>query len=76
MRGKRADTHDLLHQGYNAINTIARDPATLPPGERYCCRGEMAGQWFDRAALMEVSKELGHARCNVVVSHYLWRRRS
>lgn len=55
-------------------DAIARDPATLPVRERYCCRGDMAGKWYDRAALLEVSKELGHARCNVVVSHYLWRR--
>lgn len=70
-----ADIHSYRAEYASRMyNAIARDPATLPPRERYCCRGDMAGQWFDRAALMEVSKELGHARCNVVVSHYLWRR--
>lgn len=55
-------------------DAIARDPYDLPRSERYCCRGDMAGQWFDRSALMRVSQELGHSRCNVVVNHYLWRR--
>lgn len=68
-----ADIH-ACRAGYASrmYAAIARDPKTLPRSERYCCRGDMAGKWYDKRALMKVSKELGHARCNVVVSHYLY----
>ena len=51
----------------------ARDPKTLPLSERYCCRGDMKGQWFDRAAMLLAATELGHSRINVIAEHYLWR---
>lgn len=38
----------------------------------YKCRGEYAGQVYDRAALLEASKALGHNRVSVVAEHYLW----
>lgn len=38
----------------------------------YRCRGEYAGQVYDRAALLEASKALGHNRVSVVAEHYLW----
>ena len=40
----------------------------------YKSRGEYAGQVYDRAALLEVSKALGHNRVSVVAEHYLWVR--
>ncbi len=51
----------------------ARDPKDLPPSERYCCRGDLKGQWFDRKAMLLASRELGHSRINVIAEHYLWR---
>lgn len=51
----------------------AQDPKTLPPSERYCCRGDLKGYWFDRRAMMIASQELGHSRINVIAEHYLWR---
>lgn len=48
---------------------IARDPATLPKRERYCARGDRAGQWYDRAAMQVVSENLGHTRLDVVMSY-------
>lgn len=68
-----ADIHSYRAQYASRMYTaLARDPATLPASERYCCRGDLSGTWYDKAALMAVSVELGHARCNVVVTHYLW----
>ena len=37
----------------------------------YCCRGDFAGKEYDRAALLEASRALGHNRVSVVAEHYL-----
>ena len=50
---------------------LARDPKEIPESERYCCRKDQRGKWYDRKAVLEVSKQLGHSRTNVVVEHYL-----
>ena len=50
---------------------LARDPHTLPPNERYLCRGSRRGEVYDRAALAQVSQDLGHNRLEVVVTNYL-----
>ena len=69
-----ADVHD-----YRAVyatrlyNQLARDPKDIPLKERYCCRADQKGKWYDRKAVLEVSKALGHARENVIVEHYLGR---
>ena len=69
-------SHADIH-GYRRIYaqrlylSIARDPHTLPAAERYCCRGSRSGTWFDKAAMLQVSRELGHERLNVVAIHYL-----
>ena len=39
----------------------------------YICRGDMAGQWFDKAAMLMVSRFLGHNRISVIAEHYLHR---
>ena len=43
-------------------------------GKLYHCRKERAGQVYDKELLMAVSRNLGHSRCDVVVSHYLYMR--
>ena len=40
-------------------------------GRLYHCRAERKGTSYDKGVLMEVSRNLGHSRCDVVVSHYL-----
>lgn len=40
-------------------------------GRVYHCRAERKGQRYDKGVLMAVSHNLGHSRCDVVVSHYL-----
>ena len=50
---------------------LARDISTLTPSEKYICRGSRRGEVYDRAALAEVSQDLGHNRLEVVVTNYL-----
>lgn len=40
-------------------------------GRLYYCRADRKGQSYDKGVLMAVSHNLGHSRCDVVVSHYL-----
>ena len=40
-------------------------------GRVYHCRAERKGKTYDKGVLMAVSHNLGHSRCDVVVSHYL-----
>ncbi len=56
----------------------ARDVSTLKEGEVYRCRragthDTMVGKCFDRAAMLETSKQLGHSRLDVM-THYLYDR--
>lgn len=67
-----ADVHSWRADYATAIyKACARDVATLDRSERYDCRGDMAGQSYDRAALLEASIALGHNRVSVVAEHYL-----
>lgn len=70
-----ADIHEhRAEYAQRLYDSIARDPRTLDPEERYCCRGSKTGTWYDREALRIVSEALGHSRVNIVAEHYLWRR--
>lgn len=39
----------------------------------YRCRGDLRGQWYDKAAMLAASQALGHSRISVVGQHYLYR---
>ena len=39
----------------------------------YSCRKDKEGLSYDKGVLKKVSKALGHHRCDVVVSHYLYK---
>ena len=68
----KIDVHDLRADYAQAYyKSIAREGKDVPLEERYCCRGDLKGHWYDKVALLEVSKALGHERENVIVSHYL-----
>lgn len=41
-------------------------------GQLYHCRSDRKGEVYDKGILLEVSRNLGHSRCDVVVSHYLY----
>lgn len=55
----------------NLYNSLARDINNIPIKERYVCRKDMAGKSYDKKAMAEVSKRLGHERLSVIASHYL-----
>lgn len=40
-----------------------------PPGN-YVCRGKHAGETYNRQILRQVSQQLGHNRCDVVINNY------
>lgn len=42
----------------------------------YSCRKDKAGTWYDKDALLYVSRALGHNRIDVVAEHYLYNLRS
>ena len=43
----------------------------LGNGQIYYCRADRRGQSYDKGLLMLVSHNMGHSRCDVIVSHYL-----
>lgn len=49
----------------------ARPIEELPRRERYICRKDKKGVIYDRKAMLEASKALGHNRISVVGEHYL-----
>lgn len=49
----------------------ARQIEELPRREKYICRKDKAGIVYDRVAMLEASKALGHNRVDVVAQHYL-----
>ena len=61
----RADYASRIYLKY------ARPIEELPRKERYICRKDKRGITYDRAAMLEASKALGHNRISVVGEHYL-----
>lgn len=49
----------------------ARAIKSIPKEERYCCRKDRKGTWFDRKAMLEASRALGHNRVCIVGEHYI-----
>jgi Site-specific recombinase XerD len=62
----RADYVATLYKSH------ARQREDIPPKERYCCKGDMAGIWFDKPAMRIVSNALGHTRIDVIAQSYLY----
>lgn len=69
---------DLYKQNARPLE-ICRGSAFFDPftGKRYrnsvyICRNDQRGRWFDRAAMLIVSRALGHNRISVVGEHYLY----
>lgn len=49
----------------------ARSKNDIPKNERYCCRKDLKGIWYDKKAMSIVSKALGHNRISVIAGHYI-----
>ena len=52
---------------------LARPVEEIPPDELYIMRKDRAGEKYDRAAMLEVSRQLGHNRVGVVAESYLYK---
>lgn len=69
-----ADIHSYRAEfATNYYNSIARDVSELPKDEKYICRKDLKGIVYDRQAMLEVSRALGHNRVNIIASHYIRR---
>lgn len=67
-----ADIHGYRReyaQRYYAM--ISRPLNTLTHVQKYYCKGDKRGVVYDRRAMYEVSRALGHNRVNVIAEHYL-----
>ena len=48
-----------------------RDVKSIDSKERYCCRGDLKGTWYDKKAMLVASNALGHNRLSVIAEHYI-----
>lgn len=49
----------------------ARPADQIPPADRYYCRRDKRGIVFDKKAMLQASRSLGHNRISVIAGHYL-----
>lgn len=49
----------------------ARPADQIPPTDRYYCRRDKRGIVFDKKAMLQASRSLGHNRISVIAGHYL-----
>ena len=67
-----ADIHGYRREYATAYyKAIARPVDTLKQQEKYICRKDKRGIVYDRRAMLEVSRSLGHNRVDVIAGHYL-----
>lgn len=67
-----ADIHSYRADYASAwYKRLARPAAFIPPADRYVCRRDRAGVVYDKAAMLQVSRMLGHNRISVIAGHYL-----
>ncbi len=54
---------------------LARSVESIPKNELYIMRKERAGEKYDRVAMLEVNRQLGHNRVGVIAESYLYKDR-
>ena len=52
-------------------DSYARPLEQIPPADRYYCRQDKKGLIYDKKAMLQASKALGHNRISVIAEHYL-----
>lgn len=52
-------------------DSYARPVDQIPPRDRYYCRCDQRGIIYDKRAMLQASKCLGHNRISVIAGHYL-----
>lgn len=65
IHGYRADFATTLYK------KLARDIKDIPKEDRYICRKDLKGVVYDKKAMLEVSRALGHNRIDVIAGHYI-----
>jgi hypothetical protein len=55
----------------SVYNKHARPINELEKKERYCCRSDLKGVWYDKKAMTVASSALGHNRISVIAAHYI-----
>lgn len=53
-------------------NQLKRDIADIPTEEKYIMRKDRAGEVYDKQAMLQVSRALGHNRISVIAQSYLY----
>lgn len=67
-----ADIHSYRsHYATTIYNSLARPRNEIPVTDRYCCRKDLQGTWYDKKAMLVASRALGHNRISVIAGHYL-----
>ncbi len=64
--------HYRAEYAKRVYNRLARNKDQIRGKDRYVMRKDRAGEVFDRKAMAEVSKYLGHNRVDVIAEHYLY----
>lgn len=66
------DVHGCRRAYANALyKQLARPVGELTQKEKYICRNDKRGVVYDRRAMLQVSRQLGHNRISVIAGHYL-----
>lgn len=72
---KYSPIHEFRAQYAQAMyDMLARPVDEIPQKERYACRGDKRGVVYDKKAMAQVSKALGHNRLDVVADNYLYEK--
>lgn len=72
---KYAPIHEYRAQyAQTMYDMLARSVEEIPQEDRYVCRGAKKGIVYDKKALAQVSKALGHNRLDVVADNYLYEK--
>ena len=67
-----ADIHAYRANYCTALYGLhARSKDNIPKEDRYCCRGELKGIWYDKRAMEVATNALGHNRISVIAGHYI-----
>lgn len=66
------DVHGCRRAFANAMyRSLARPVGELTQKEKYICRNDKRSVVYDRCAMLQVSRQLGHNRISVIAGHYL-----
>lgn len=66
------DVHGCRRAYANALyKQLTRPLSELTQKEKYICRNDKHGVVYDRRAMLQVSRQLGHNRVYVIAGHYL-----